>query len=243
MLQCSINMPASFQARSRDPRAGVSSEEFPMADPQSPATPAVAKNGAGAANEGSRPAEAAAEAARSAVDAAARQAQEGAQAAEALADTTADASRAAAKANSEILRTQIETAEQAVRSGLEAGMRSFEGMTQNWTRAFGAAAPNVDLADQSAKNVQAVSQASTALAKSAQDASRAWFELTQKAVRTNLDAMGQFAGCRSVQDLMTVQSNLVRDNLQQAIESGELIARASSEAIREATRAMRPPSV
>src|SRR6516165_6329239 len=126
---------------------------------------------------------------------------------EAVADKTAEASRAAAKANSEILRTQIETAQQAVRSGLEAGMRSLEGLTQNWTRAFGAATPNPDLADQSARNVQAVSHA--------------WFDLTQRAVRTNLEAMGQFASCRSMQELITLQSNLVRDNLQQAIESGE----------------------
>jgi hypothetical protein len=184
------------------------------------------------------PGVAATEAARAAVDTATRQAKEGARVAEAVADKTAEASRAAAKANSEILRTQIETAQQAVRSGLEAGMRSLEGLTQNWTRAFGAATPNPDLADQSARNVQAVSQASTALAKGAQDASRAWFDLTQRAVRTNLEAMGQFASCRSMQELITLQSNLVRDNLQQAIESGEAIARASSDAIREATRAI-----
>ncbi len=205
-----------------------------MADLQSTANTPAPKNGGGANA-------AAADAARSAAsstDAAARQAKDGARAAEAVADKTAEASRAAAKANSEILRTQIETAQQAVRSGLEAGMRSLEGLTQNWTRAFGAASPNLELADQSAKNVQAVSQASTALAKGAQDASRAWFDLTQKAVRTNLEAMGQLASCRSMQELVTLQSNLVRDSLQQAIESGEAIARAQSDAIREATRAM-----
>jgi hypothetical protein len=209
-----------------------------MADPQIPAIP-PSKNGGGAATAAAD----AARAATAAVDAAGRQTKEGARAAEAVADKTAEASRAAAKANSEILRTQIETAQQAVRSGLEAGMRSLEGLTHNWTRAFGAAAPNPDLADQSARNVQAVSQASTALAKGAQDASRAWFDLTQKAVRTNLEAMGQFAGCRSMQELVTLQSNLVRDSLQQVIESGEVVARASSEAIREATRAMQQPQI
>jgi hypothetical protein len=204
-----------------------------MADPQ-----ATVVNTPASKNGGATAAAAAADAARAATDAVARQAKDGAQAAEAVADKTAEASRAAAKANSEILRSQIETAQQAVRSGLEAGMRSLEGLTQNWTRAFGAATPNPELAEQSARNVQAVSQASTALAKGAQDASCAWFDLTQKAVRTNLEAMGQFASCRSMQELVTLQSNLVRDSLQQAIESGELIARAHSDAIREATRAM-----
>jgi hypothetical protein len=178
------------------------------------------------------------EAAKASADTGARQVKEGAYAAEAAANKAAEASRAAAKANSEIFRTQVETAQQAVRSSLEAGMRSLEGMTQNWTRAFGAVPPNPDLAEQSARNVQAVSQASTALAKGAKDASQVWFELSQKAVRTNLEAFGQLAGCRSVHEVMALHSNLLRDNLQQAIESGEAIARASTDAIHEATRAI-----
>lgn len=183
-------------------------------------------------------AKAAVEAGARVADASARQAKEGARAAEAVAEKTAEAGRAATKANSEILRTQLETAQEAVRSSIEASVRSFEGMTQNWTRAFGGAASNPDLAEQSARNVQAVSQASTALAKGAKDASQVWFELTQRAVRTNLEALGQLASCRSVQEVVALQSNLLRDNLQQCIEGGEAIARASTDAIHEATRAI-----
>jgi hypothetical protein len=200
---------------------------------QDPGTSSTSKTAAGAGG-------AALEAARAAADAGVRQVKNGVRAADAVADKTAEAGQAAAKANSEILNSQIETAQQAVQSGLEAGMRSLEGMTQTCMRVFGAATPNPDLAEQSAQNVQAVSQASNALAKGAQDASRLWFDLTQRAVRTNLEAMGRFASCRSMQELMTLQSNLMRDNLQQAIESGEAMTRASSEAIREATRAMQP---
>ena len=205
-----------------------------MADTPDPAVPSASNK--------STPGAAALEGARAAADAGARQTKEGVRAAEVVVDRTAEAGRAAAKANTEILHTQMETAQQAVRSGLEAGMRSFEGLTQNWTRAFGASAPNSDLAEQSAQNVQAVAHASTALAKGCQDASRAWFDLTQRAMKTNLEAFGRLASCRTFQELATLQSNLVRDNLQQAIEGGEVIARASSEAIREATRAIHPPS-
>ena len=203
-----------------------------MADSDTTATPA-----------GKAGTEAASEAARKAAQAGARQAKEGVRAAEAVAAKTAEAGRAAARANSDILRSQFETAQQAMRSGLEASARSFEGLTQNWTRTFGMAAPNPDLAERSAQNVQVVSEASSVLAKGAQDASRAWFELTQRAMRTNLEAFSQFAGCRSMQEVMAVQSNLLRDNLQQAIESGEVIARVSADTIRQATQAMQatPP--
>jgi hypothetical protein len=104
------------------------------------------------------------------------------------------------------------------------------------------APPGGDLAEQSAQNVQAVAQASSVLAKSAQDASRVWFDLTQRAMRTNLEALGRLASCRSFQEVATLQTNLMRDNMQQAIESSEVIARASSDAIREATRAIQSPA-
>lgn len=204
-----------------------------MADTPDPAAPTATKGGASPV---------ALEAARTAADAGARQAKESARAAEAVVDRTAEAGRAAAKANTEILNSQIETAQQAVRTSFEAGLRGLEGLSQNWTRAFGVATPGGDLAEQSAQNVQAVAQASSVLAKSAQDASRVWFDLTQRAMRTNLEALGRLASCRSFQEVATLQTNLMRDNLQQAIESSEVIARASSDAIREATRAIQSPA-
>jgi hypothetical protein len=208
-----------------------------MANVENPGTAGSPKNG-GRGPAASPPDRAATDAGARSFDEGARQAAEGARAAEAVADKSAEANRAAAKANTEIVQTQMETAEQAMRSGLEAWARTFEGLTQNWTRAFGVATPNPDLAEEAAQNVRAVSQASSVLAKGAQDASRAWFELTQKAVRTNLEAISQVANCRSVQEVVTVQSSLLRNNLQQAMESGETIARASSDAIREASGAM-----
>lgn len=211
-----------------------------MPDPQNPATLDPQKNGGrgSATANAANAANAAAEAGSRSFEAGVRQAKEGARAAEAIAEQAADASRAAAQANTEILRTQIETAHQAVRTSLEAGARSFERLGENWSRAFGVGTANPDLAEQSAQNVQAVSRASSALAKGAQDAAAAWFDLTQKTVRTNLEAMSRLAGCRSVQELANVQSTLMRDNLQQVIETAEVIARTQSDAVQEATRAI-----
>ncbi|MDB5465669.1 MAG: hypothetical protein JWQ46_431 [Phenylobacterium sp.] len=210
-----------------------------MANSENSGTAGSPKDGGRGGPPPSGPERAAADAGSRSFDAGARQAAEGARAAaEAVADKSAEAGRAAAKANTEIFQTQIETAEQAMRSNVEAWARTYEGLTQNWKRALGVATPNPDLAEQAAQNVRAVSQATSVLARGAQDASRAWFELTQNAVRTNLETLSQVANCRSVQEVVTVQSNLLRNNLQQAMESGEAIARASSDAIRKATGAM-----
>ncbi|CAN7618845.1 phasin family protein [Phenylobacterium sp. LjRoot219] len=164
-------------------------------------------------------------------------------AAETLADKTVAASRAAVEANTEILRDQVEAAQQATQVGLEAGMRSIEGLTRKVKGVFAEAKPNPDLAEQSARNIQEVSQACTALAKGAQEASRAWLSLTQQTVRTNLEAMAGLARCRSVQDLITLESSLFRDNLQLAVESAEVIARAQTDAIHEAALVFQQPPV
>ena len=174
-----------------------------------------------------------------AADAGARQVEKDARAAEAATDKTLEVSRAAAQANSEILGIQLETAQQAVHSSLEVGKRSFTGLTQNLTRALGVATPNPELAERSAQSVKAVSQASGELAKGALDASRAWFDLAQKRVRTNLDAFGQLANCRSLQDVSALQGDLLRNNLQQALECGDAVTRANLAAIKEATRAIK----
>jgi hypothetical protein len=171
------------------------------------------------------------------------QVNQAANAADAVTEKAADAGKEAIRASSEILRTNVEAAQDAMRTSLESGMRAFEDMAQNMSRVFGVATPDPQLAEHSVRNVRAVSQASTALARGGQEASRAWFELAQQTVRTNLEALSQVASCRTVQDLVAVQTDLARNNLQRAIEGGQTMARASTQAIEEASRAMQSASL
>ena len=182
------------------------------------------------------------EAARKAVDTAADQARQGARATEAVTEKTAEATRDASRASAEILRTQFATAEQALRTGVESSARGLEGLTQGLTRVFGVTGPNPELAARSAENVRAVSEASTALAKGAQETSRSLFELAQKTMTSNVEAFSRFAGCRSAHEVIALQSELLRTNLQQLIESSEAMARASTDAIHSAARAIAAPS-
>jgi len=165
--------------------------------------------------------------------------EQAAQAAEVAIDRTAEAQQDAARTNQELLRSNLEAAQDALRSGVEASAQAFETVTTSLTRTFGMAAPDGRMAEQTARNVRAVSQARTALARGAQEASRFWFGFIQQASRANLDAMSQFAKCRSMQEVVAVQSDLARANLQQALEGGEIIARSTSAAVLEAKEAMK----
>jgi phasin family protein len=52
----------------------------------------------------------------------------------------------------------------------------------------------------------------------------------------NLDAMNKLAGCRSLQDIVTVHTEIVRDRFGQAVESSRRIAEISARVTDEAAR-------
>ena len=95
-----------------------------------------------------------------------------------------------------------------------------------------------ELSRRSSQNLQAVSQASTVLARGAQEVSREVIQLVQDRVQKNAEAVSRIAGVRSVQDFVAVQSDLVRDGLQQVIDTNKRIAELSVRVADEAARAI-----
>ena len=83
-----------------------------------------------------------------------------------------------------------------------------------------------------------MTQASTVLAKGAQEVSHEWFGLIQDRVQKNMDGLNRLAGCRSVQDFVAVQSDLMRDGLQQVIDTNKRVAELSVRIGDEAARAI-----
>jgi phasin family protein len=238
-----------------------------MTETPTPGTPAPsAKNAAKTAKETSKPIQAAAdktsettyewtEAAADAASSTAETLGESLQTAAEGGFKAVDEAAAALQATSEPV---VETASGSVKSaaeampppktaappvesaGVETGVGGFEVLTNAWTRTFALADQGAELMKTSSRQIQAMSDASGALAKGAQDASHAWLELTQKTMRTNIEAIGKLARARSLPDLIVAQSDLVRDSLAQAVAAGEEIVRVSSTALREANRAIQP---
>jgi phasin family protein len=58
----------------------------------------------------------------------------------------------------------------------------------------------------------------------------------QDRLAKNIDAMNRLAGCRSLQDLLTVQSEITRDRLGDALNSGRRIAEVSLRVADEAAK-------
>jgi len=144
----------------------------------------------------------------------------------------------------ETVRTGTESAQIIAQSMQKAVENSFDVLSEMASRSTGQALKLFGHADgkphglteQVSDNVKSVARANTALTQGIQDLSREWLALSQKRLQTNLDGLNALSRCRSVSDLVTVQSSLIRDNLEQTADNSRRIAELTMQLADEATR-------
>jgi phasin family protein len=164
---------------------------------------------------------------------------EAARTARTVTDEAARVGEQTARAGADVFRRGTETARDNLQSGLNTATQSFQRINDQFTQALGFNGPQAEeLARRSSQNIQAVSQASSVLMKGAQEVSHAWFGFAQERVQKNMDGLSRLAGVRSVQDFVAVQSELVRDNLQQVIDTNKRVAEVSVRIADEAARSI-----
>src|SRR3954447_26670504 len=166
-------------------------------------------------------------------------ADEAARTARTVTNETARVGEQTARAGADVFRRGTETARDSLQQGLNTATQTFQRINDQFTQALGFNGPQAEeLARRSSQNLQAVTQASTVLARGAQEVSQEVFGLVQDRLQKNIDAVNRIAGVRSVQDFVAVQSDLVRDGLQQAIDTNKRIAELSVRVADEAARAI-----
>src|SRR5215212_11099022 len=144
-----------------------------------------------------------------------------------------------ARAGADVFRRSTETARDNLQAGLNTATLSFQRINDQFTQALGFNGPQAEeLARRSSQNIQAVSQASSVLMKGAQEVSHAWFGFAQERVQKTMDGLSRLVGVRSVQDFVAVQSDLVRDSLQQVIDTNKRVAEVSVRIADEAARSI-----
>ena len=140
-----------------------------------------------------------------------------------------------------MLRSSTEAARETVQSGLNTANQTFQRMTDQVAQVMGFNGPqSEELARRSSQNLQAVTQASTVLARGFQEASNEVLRFVQDRLTKNVDSLNRLAGCRSVQDVVAVQSELVRETLWQVIDANKRVAELSLRIADEAALLSRP---
>jgi hypothetical protein len=138
--------------------------------------------------------------------------------------TMADVSERAARAGADIVQRNAEAIQQAWQSGSELATRS----TEQFARALGVTGEEAQKARQrSLRNLDAIAQSNTTLAEAVQKISLECFEFARKRMAHNLDWFDAFMRCRTAQELAAVQSDFVRDNLEDLLQISRRMAEIS----------------
>jgi phasin family protein len=141
------------------------------------------------------------------------------------------------QAGAEGAQTAVRTMQEAVHTSLSTASELARLTTDQAMRFFNPGKRDAQsLGGETSRNLQAVAQAGTVLARGVQDVSREWFELSQKRLQMNLDGWSSLARCRSVADFVAVQTSLIRDNLEQTLDNSRRMAELTQQLVDEASR-------
>src|SRR5215211_2860398 len=164
---------------------------------------------------------------------------EAARTARTVTDEAARVGEQTARAGTDVFRRSTETARDNLQAGLNTATLTFERINDQFTQALGLNGPQAEeLARRSSQNLQAVSQASSVLARGFQEVSHEVLGLVQDRMTNNIDGLNRLAGCRSVQDFVATQSDLMRNSLQQVIDTNKRVAEVSVRIADEAARSI-----
>ncbi|WP_052955125.1 phasin family protein [Microvirga vignae] len=142
------------------------------------------------------------------------------------------------------LRAGVEGAQTMAQAMQEAVFNSFGVFSELARRSTGQTLPMAGrpegevqgLTEEAAHNLRAVAQSSTVLTRGLQEVSREVVERSQQRLQRNLDGLQALARCRSMTDLVEVQSSLLRDNLEQTLENSRRLAELTLQIADEATK-------
>ena len=91
----------------------------------------------------------------------------------------------------------------------------------------------------SARNTESIFYSATAISKGMNDVSRECLELARHQIESSLNLTSELWRCRTPQDLAAVQTDLVRETLERALESSRRIADMSVKAADDAATHMK----
>jgi hypothetical protein len=148
--------------------------------------------------------------------------------------------------NADVVRKNAEHTSEFWRSGTAIGGQIAEHSMEQFSRVLGLAGGNAQhTLHRCFHNVQAITESSAHMTDGLRDASAEWKAFAQNSIEHNLDRVNALLGCRSIDQCVAVQTELVRDNLEAFLQSArrmsEIYARVAEEAARRVSQASLAP--
>jgi hypothetical protein len=173
------------------------------------------------------------EAARRGVEQAAEAARKGTEQAARAARTVADANSEVAQASAQIMERNAATLQHTLKSGTEICARMTERAVDQLSRAM---TMSGDGAERTSGSVSAMMQTSALFAEATQGAWLEWVNFTRNRMEHNLERFEQLLRCRTPQDIVVLQSDLVKDNVNEMLGCMRRIAEKSIQTADQANR-------
>jgi hypothetical protein len=152
--------------------------------------------------------------------------------------TMTDAAERTARAGADVLQRNSEQVRQTFEMGSDAAARVAERAFGQFARVFGVVTGDnaQQTTQQSARNVEAILHSSAIIADGVQTIAREWLTFVQNRAERNMERLEALANCRSVRDCIAAQTDLVRDNLQDLLQTTKRVAEVSTRMVDEAVQ-------
>jgi hypothetical protein len=147
-----------------------------------------------------------------------------------VAETAVETGQEVVRAGADLFQQNAQTLQNALRFGLNTTTAVMGRSTDQVSRTLGLADEVQQATERSARNAASVLHSTAAVAKVMSDMSREYFAFVQHQMETTMDRMNELWGCRTPQDFAAVQSDLVRQTVEGAVESTRRIADMSLKA-------------
>ena len=140
----------------------------------------------------------------------------------------ADASASTARDATNLMRDQFETVQRAWEVAAEAAKSVAARPIDQLSRASGLAGKNGNLGmQQSLRNAETVMESGTVIASAIHNISREVVELTSNRLQQNMNVIDALAKCRSPEEFVRTQSDFVRQQIGDYVQSARRIAEIS----------------
>lgn len=152
-------------------------------------------------------------------------------------ETTGRVGEELAQASSNLLQHNAETLQNAWRFGLDMTKAVMGRSADQFGSAFGLTGDQAQQATQrSARSAESIIHSATAASKGLTGISEEYFKFVRHQVENGIDRMNDLWRCRTPQDVAAVQSDLVCDTMEQALESTRRMADMSLKLADEAAK-------
>jgi hypothetical protein len=155
-----------------------------------------------------------------------------------IGETAVEAGQDVTRVGADLLRQNAETLQDAMRLGLEMTTAVMGRSTDQFRRTLGASGDLQQATERSARNAATTLQSTSAAAQAMSEMYREYFAFVRHQMENTINRMSQFWACRTPQEVAALQSDIMRETVQNAVESSCRMVNIMSVKVDDAAKRM-----